>query len=190
MYYYNNYYISVILMKKHKFIAVSMLYMVFCSILYYIKRLPTKSLTLRTGAKYEEYVRMKSYQNLVVLSVFIMVFGLSGCPTDSTTEDKKGLIEGQIVIPGDSSIVVLAGGTAVGGEIPLSLPDGSVTLTTNTDYSEYRWYVDSGSTPKGSAASLTLKAAEYSIKLHSVTLVVKEDGVWYSSEPVQFRVTE
>ncbi|MDR2134508.1 MAG: hypothetical protein LBP27_05315 [Treponema sp.] len=119
----------------------------------------------------------------------MMAFSLSGCPGDSSgTGRGMVIVEGRITSP-DDSVRVLAEGKAVSGGISLSKPSGTVTLTTDGNYSEYRWYVDSKSKPQGSESSLILKAADYSVKIHSVTLVVKSGDIWLSSEPLTFRVT-
>jgi uncharacterized repeat protein (TIGR02543 family) len=69
----------------------------------------------------------------------------------------------------------------------ISKPSGSQTITiTGTGYTNPRWYVDDDL--KGTGASITISAADYSLGGHNLTLIITKSGVSWSKE-IAFTVT-
>jgi hypothetical protein len=77
-----------------------------------------------------------------------------------------------------------AGGELSGGAITLYKDgtDGEVTLTVTGTYDSYIWLVDGAL--RGTANSLLLKAADYSLGDHFLTLEIVKNTVLYSKEIV------
>jgi hypothetical protein len=63
---------------------------------------------------------------------------------------------------------------------------GSLTFTVTTTGYDYTWYVDDEAGRTG--GTITLEAAQYNLGGHSVTLVAKNTNVFWSAEPILFKV--
>jgi hypothetical protein len=108
--------------------------------------------------------------------------GTSASVSVTATADKTftvGYERGTIVIKN-------AGGETVTGiTLSKSSTPSTITLSADGAFSGVAWYVDG---VKDTSSSLTLNAANYTVKIHSVTFTGWRNGTYLSSGPIPFTV--
>jgi uncharacterized repeat protein (TIGR02543 family) len=73
------------------------------------------------------------------------------------------------------------------GDFTISKPGGSQTISiTGSDYTNPRWLVDG--TLKGTDTSITVRAADYNLGVHNLSLLISRNGVTWSKD-LAFTVT-
>jgi hypothetical protein len=99
------------------------------------------------------------------------VFGGTDVPGDTSRNGSLGIGigfgYGALAVTGNDGTNVIA-------------PGGSLTLTASAEFSAVTWYVDGSSTGQ-SGGSLTLNAAEYTARPHTVSFTGVKDGRPYST---------
>jgi hypothetical protein len=162
------------------------------------------TLSLAPGA----YRLRAALGDLTVLEEDLFIYtGLTSAPAARTLE---GLSAGDPENPDspdapegpDSPDYPQAGSLAIGigfgyGELAISGsdgtnligPGGSLTLTASDEFSSLAWYVDGSSTARGTALTLTLNAADYTARPHTVSFTGVKDGRPYS-RLIPFAVAE
>jgi hypothetical protein len=94
---------------------------------------------------------------------------------------------GAITVGFDGRLTVTdESGTDVSGGFALA-DSGSATLSADGGFADVNWHVDGGNPSAGN--SITLSGASYNDRRdHSITFTGKKGGIFYSSDPIPFRV--
>jgi quinol monooxygenase YgiN len=123
--------------------------------------------------------------------------GVTGTPTATETSNvatvtvnasltiNVGFNFGAITITGNDGVNVISRGADTGKPTSLAL-----SVDSAAGYSNVQWYVDGNTaTPVGAGSTITITAAAYDIRNHSVTFTGTKDGIPYS-QLIPFTVTQ
>jgi hypothetical protein len=134
------------------------------------------------------------FTNLGALALIGLALVCTGCPnsTDGPTDGPDAPPAATSIDIGyDNGTITVknaAGATVSGITLSKTGTGTTQTVTLNADgsFTGMTWYVDGVN--KGTGASITLKAADYTIRLHSLTFSGWRNGVYLSSASIPFTV--